>query len=122
MVKRKLPPHIVLPDGRWRFVKRGSKNVSKRKSHRMGKTMAKGRYRKHYSKARGFLGGGMMHKLIPVAGGLADSVAPPLMGVTGYASFLIGWIAKDNITCGIGGYQIGQSLGSKFGGGTGGLL
>jgi len=86
--------------------------------------MAKGK--KHYaSKARGFLGGGMVHKLIPIAGGLADHVAPPIMGINGYASFLIGWIAKDNITCGIGGYQIGHSLGDKFIGGAssqGGLL
>ena len=46
MTKRKLPPHIVLPSGMWRFVKRGgstsqgkkrrSRNVAKRKSKRSG--------------------------------------------------------------------------------------
>lgn len=55
MTKRKMPPHIVLPNGMWRFVKRGAKKASKIR-HRGSRIMA----RKHYRRG----GGGMMGKLL----------------------------------------------------------
>jgi len=39
MAKRRMPPHIVLPNGMWRFVKRGSKSVATKRSR--GVSMAK---------------------------------------------------------------------------------
>jgi len=35
--KRKMPPHIVLPNGQWRFVKRGSKKHHASRSNTMAK-------------------------------------------------------------------------------------
>jgi hypothetical protein len=32
MVKKKMPPHIVLPNGMWRFVKRGARTTLKRRN------------------------------------------------------------------------------------------
>ncbi len=55
--KRKMPPHIVLPNGQWRFVKRGSK----RRTHHVKtphaatkrRVSSMGRYRKHPRGSRG---------------------------------------------------------------------
>lgn len=48
MAKRHLPPHIVLPNGQWRFVKRGSS--AKTHKHR-GVTMRK--HRIHHRRSTG---------------------------------------------------------------------
>jgi hypothetical protein len=92
--------------------------------------MARRRGGRRYGRARASFGrrggmGGLMKLLIPVAGGAADNIAPPIMGVTGYASAAIGYFAKDPVTTGIGAYQVGHSLASKFVGGgvgSGGML
>lgn len=109
-MKRKLPPHIVLPDGRWRFVKRGSKNVSKRKSHRGGVHMAR-KGKRHFS--RGGFGFGSMKSMIwPIAAGVADSYIDPLSPVDGLGATFIGMIGKDPALKTIGLYKLGASLGN----------
>lgn len=44
--KRKLPPHIVLPNGQWRFIKAGKSRTKKVKSERVIKTARRKSYRK----------------------------------------------------------------------------
>lgn len=86
--------------------------------------------RRAYSRARGGVSrrggfGGIIKLMVPVAGGAIDSIAPPIMGITGYGSAAVGYMMKDPVTTGIGAYQIGHSLASKFIGGgasSGGLL
>lgn len=103
-----------------KYFGKGHGKISK-SSTKKGKIMAKGKYRRKASAGFSNRGGmrGIMKLLIPVAGGAADHIAPPIMGVTGYASMLVGYVAKDPITSGIGAYQVGHSLAEKFAGGMG---
>lgn len=88
----------------------------------------RGGYRRAAGRSFGRRGGmgGIMKLLIPVAGGAIDSIAPPIMGITGYGSAAIGYMMKDPVTTGIGAYQVGHSLAGKFLGGgsvgSGGML
>lgn len=68
MKKRNLPPHIVLPSGMWRFVKKGK--TIKRKKIKGVRTMA--RKRKSHSKRSGGLN--LKHGIIPVSGLLAGAL------------------------------------------------
>jgi len=74
--KRKMPAHIVLPNGMWRFVKAGSKKVSSltrpkkpKQVKRRGLIMAR-RGRKSYSKkgSSGMGGGKLMNGFFPTHG------------------------------------------------------
>jgi hypothetical protein len=82
--------------------------------------------RRSYSRKSGGFGfgsfGSIFKKLTPAIGGAADRVAPPIMGIHGYASFLTGMFLKDPITAGIGAYNLGYSGADKIlgGGATGG--
>lgn len=125
-MKRKLPPHIVLPNGQWRFVKRGSKHH--RQTNRSLKVVhtAKRRYAKRaYSRARGLGGGKFTGVIPPLLGGIADSMIGnrSIMGFkvpVGIGSTLVGWFMHSQTTRDIGLYQIGSSIPSMFGasGGT----
>lgn len=76
MTKRKrkskrLPPHIVLPNGMWRFVKRG------KKTKRRGAKVARRRYRASARRRRsssGLGGGKLMRGLFPVRGLVAGAL------------------------------------------------
>ena len=66
-----------------------------------------------------------MKLAIPAVGGAIDAIAPPIRGVTGYGSAAVGFFMKDQVTAGIGAYQVGHSLANKFIGGgvtSGGML
>lgn len=72
--KRRMPAHIVLPNGMWRFVKAGTKKVSslrkpkRSKRTRRGLIMAR-RSRKSYSRKGSSMGGGkLMNGFFPMHG------------------------------------------------------
>jgi len=104
--KRKMPPHIVLPNGMWRFVKRGTTAVKKSKvrvafsSKRKRRNVVRMARRRRMSHRRGMLGGAGM-------GGLAKSA---LMGLG--AAHLSGYIPvnvpyKEEIAGAVAGYLLG---------------
>lgn len=81
--KRKMPAHIVLPNGMWRFVKAGAKKVSSlRKPHKSKRTrrvniMARKRYsRKSSRRSSGMGGGKLMHGFL----GLPPMIQKALVG------------------------------------------
>jgi hypothetical protein len=114
---RKMPPHIVLPNGMWRFVKRGSHKKSVHKTRRKVKTMAK---RKKFTR-HGFGGGGWKGYITPVAGGAGDIVIQKWIPVFGVGSTIAGAVMKDNVTMKMGLNKIGESLGLMLVGGNGKL-
>jgi hypothetical protein len=118
MMPRKLPPHIVLPNGQWRFVKRGSRRVgtSKRRSVSMARYRRRGRrsIRRVYSRHRRSGGGGMripMKGIVaPIVGGAADAIINPRSPINGIGSTAVGFLMKNETVKTIGLYQVGQSL------------
>jgi hypothetical protein len=122
--KRKMPPHIVLPDGRWRFVKRGStKKARPRKVVKMARFRRTRRAaRAVYSRGRKGvgLGGGLKGMIAPVAGGALDVVAQKYIPIFGIGSTASGMFLHDPVTMKIGLNKIGESLGGMFAGGVGG--
>jgi hypothetical protein len=116
---RKLPPHIVLPNGQWRFVKKGSKRVgtSKRRSVSMVRYRRRNRRRvgRVYSRRRRYSGGGgmkipMKGLLAPIIGGAADAIINPRSPINGIGSTAVGFVMKNEVVKTIGLYQVGQSL------------
>lgn len=80
--KRRMPPHIVLPNGMWRFVKRGTKSVARKVSRRKKTNKPKrrvstmARRRRAYTRSRRSSprrGISLMKGIFPV-GGLIGSV------------------------------------------------
>ena len=126
-MKRRMPPHVVLPNGMWRFVKRGTKTHSKRKP-KVIHTARRHYARRAYHRSRGIagrLGGGKMGMIIPVVGGAADKYLANtnILGVKlpfGVGSAAIGWFAKRPMTMEIGLYNIGSALPGYLAGGLGG--
>lgn len=72
--RRALPPHIVLANGMWRFVKRGTKKVKKitvkHKSRGFSK-MARRRYSRRRGSSGNLFGG---KRLLPVSGMIAAAL------------------------------------------------
>jgi len=109
MGKRRMPAHIVLPNGMWRFVKSGAKKVSKavrrvrsvrvkRRRHLSGAVSMVRRGRKR-SSHRGFAGGGM-----------SSLVKSALVGIG--AAHLVGYVPiqvpyKEEVAGAIGAYMLG---------------
>jgi hypothetical protein len=122
MKKRKLPPHIVLPDGRWRFVKKGRSSPKKRvlKVARFRRTRRAARA--VYSRGRRGvgLGGGWKGMIAPLAGGAGDVIAQKYIPINGVASTIAGMFLHDPVTMKIGLNKAGESLGMMFAGGGGG--
>lgn len=73
MKKRKVPKHIVLQNGMWRFV--SSKNNSKRKNSKRKKVVNMSK--KRTSSKSG--GNGLMSLLIPAIGGAISGVTVPAL-------------------------------------------
>jgi hypothetical protein len=123
MSKRKLPPHIVLPDGRWRFVKRGKgkTTVSRRvkTTRRKGRKVYMARKRSYSRRGRGGGLGSIMSLLIPVAAGAADSYVNPLLPINGIPSTVIGMFGHNETVKNIGLWQVGASIPSMIGFGQG---
>jgi hypothetical protein len=121
-MKRKLPAHIVLPDGRWRFVKKGS--IKPKKS--VVKVARYRRARRAYSAYRSFRGrrggklGGMKSLIAPLLGGAGDAFLAGRIPVNGVGATVAGFALGDHTTRQIGLYQIGYSGAQMFLGGGGG--
>jgi len=123
--RRSLPPHIVLPSGMWRFVKKGSRSRAISGS-RSKKVIKVARSKGRRFKGRSFHGGigGMKTMIAPVLGGLADSVIDPISPIDGIGGIIVGFVLKSNTTRDIGFYKAGMSAGNMFmpkllgGGGT----
>jgi hypothetical protein len=115
-----MPPHIVLPDGRWHFVKRG------KTSRKVIKTAKYRRARRAYGRARSFRRsggklGGMKSILAPLLGGAGDAFLAGKFPVNGVVSTVSGFALGDHTTRQIGLYQIGFSGAQMFlSGGVGG--
>ena len=124
MKKRTLPPHIVLPDGRWRFVK---KNKIRRE-----KPMARGRryYRakRVIHRARSFGGGGKYGNITKnvidgVIVGVANAALPEVIPMQdGLVTLGVGWFRRNPTLTTLGGIQVGAQLGAMIGGTIGGGL
>ena len=108
MVKRKMPAHIVLPNGMWRFVKSGSKKAKaavkrvkhrkvKRKRTRRGVQMAKRRHSKRSSS--GFGGKGIMKGLYTPKG-IAASMLMGAGAATLAEKVLPNFIPMQNLAIG----------------------
>ena len=116
MMPRKLPPHIVLPNGQWRFVKRGSKRVgSTRKVLSMRRRRGRSRRRVYTARRRRYSGGGgmkipMKGILTPIIAGAADAIINPRSPINGIGSTAVGFVMKNEVVKTIGLYQVGQSL------------
>lgn len=105
--KRQMPPHIVLPNGQWRFIKRG------RKSKTIGAAAPKRRRVKTIARYRGRRGGGARGKLgsfAPVIAGLADSIVDKYSPIDGLGSIAVGYGLKNEFSKNIGMYKVGQSI------------
>jgi len=113
---RKLPPHIVLPNGQWRFVKRGSRGVGTKKRKVVHMARRRRSYGRRYSAPRRRGGGGRMRLggmkglITPIAAGAADAIINPRLPVNGIGSTAIGILMKDQVVKELGLYQVGQSL------------
>lgn len=123
MKKRRMPPHIVLPNGQWRFVKRGSSVLRKRKSKVLQLARRRGG-RRYFARARSHARkggmGGIMSLVAPVAGGAGDIIIQKYIPFFGVGSTIAGFALKDHVTMKIGLNKIGESLGMMFAGGGGG--
>lgn len=112
MAKRRMPPHIVLPNGQWRFVKRGSK--SRARKSRGGRMVKHRKGRRH---SRGGMGG-IKALLIPFLGGVAVGTVSdkiPMVQNVPYndvaSGALVGVVVKRNLMGAVAG-AAGGAVGS----------
>jgi len=69
------------------------------------------RYRKHYSRGRGGLGG-MKGMIAPILGGVADSYLDPMLPIDGIGATGIGMFMHNETLKNLGLYKVGFSLGN----------
>jgi hypothetical protein len=124
-----MPPHIVLPNGMWRFVKKGSKKGrTARKITRRNVYMARRRSfrraRSYARRARGGKGsGGSVTKnaIDGVIVGIAQTALPDVLPMQDALIALgVGWFRHNPTLMTLGGIQAGAQLGSMVGGVLGG--
>jgi hypothetical protein len=127
-MKRRLPPHIVLPNGQWRFVKRNSSVSRRRAPIRRKVTMARrrrsyGRSRSFVRRARGGKSGGsvMKNALDGIIVGVAQTALPDVIPMQDPLIALgVGWFRHNPTLMTLGGVQLGAQLGAMVGGAIGG--
>lgn len=125
MKKRRMPPHIVLPNGQWRFVKRGGRSNIKRRNVVMARRRNRGGYRRsarrYYSRARGGRkGGGSVTKnaIDGLIVGVAQTALPNVIPMQDPLIALgVGWFRHNPTLMTLGGIQLGAALGGMVGGG-----
>lgn len=123
-----MPPHIVLPNGQWRFVKRGNQTKKRMAKRTMAKSRRYYRAKRTYHRARSFGGGGKY-------GGITKNVIDgALVGVvnTALPKFIpmqeplvtlgVGWFRRNPTLTTLGGIQLGAQLGQMLSGGLGGIF
>ena len=122
--KRRLPPHIVLPSGQWRFIKKGSRRKIKRKVVSMARRRRFRRYSRYVKRARGRKGGsGSVTKnaIDGVLVGIAQTALPDVIPMQDPLIALgVGWFRRNPTLMTLGGVQLGAQLGGMIGGITGG--
>lgn len=129
-----MPPHIVLPDGRWRFVKRGHRDHRQTNTTLRGGNMAR-RGRRYYAarryahKARSWSGGrklgspNMKNVIDGAIVGIANSALPQVLPAQdGLVTLGVGWFRRNPTLTTLGGIQVGAALGSMMAGGLGGIF
>jgi hypothetical protein len=125
-MKRRLPPHIVLPNGQWRFVKRGSRVSKPRSAVRRNVVMA--RRRRSYPRARRYIsrarGGGknanMKNAIDGIIVGVAQTALPDVIPMQDPLIALgVGWFRRNPTLMTLGGVQLGAQLGGMIGGAIG---
>jgi len=106
--KRKLPPHIVLPDGRWRFIKQGSKKRTVVKSTAKHKTFSKAGAKAFYNK------GQTKYIIEGALAGALGQIASKYLGTYGHpaATIATGFLMKNNILITEGSREGGAILAS----------
>jgi lysine/ornithine N-monooxygenase len=86
MKKRRVPPHIVLPDGRWRFIKKSQrmrrpKKVKGVKMARYRRTRRAYAYaKKGYRSRKGLLSGSAGNIIIGAGAGFLSPMIPEFLG------------------------------------------
>ena len=117
MKKRKVPKHIVLPNGMWRFVssKSNSKTMKKKLVRKVDNMAKKSKSRKS--------GNGLMSLLIPAIGGAVlgptvPSLAPqiPILNTSLGTGALTGFLLKQNFKGALAG-AVGAFASTAFLGG-----
>ena len=127
MKKRRMPPHIVLPDGRWRFIKK-SQRMRRAKKGRVVKVARYRRTRRAYAYAKrgyrsrkGLLSGSAGNIIIGAGAGFLSPMIPEFLG--GWTKPLIfgagGYLLKKPALLTLAGYEAGKNL---SGGGIGNLF
>jgi len=124
-----MPPHIVLPNGQWRFVKRGTKSRGVRRKTRVVSVARRRRsYRRYAGRARRFGGkfrggGGNFKDILDGAiVGVAQTAIPDMIPMQDpLIAIGVGWFRRNPTLKVIGGMQLGAALGGMIGGGTGAL-
>lgn len=113
MKKRKVPKHIVLPNGMWRFVSSKSNNSKRKKVVNMGKK----------SKKSSKSGNGLMSLLVPALGGAilgttVPALAPqiPIINTSLGTGALTGFLLKNNFKGALAG-AVGAFASTAFLGG-----
>lgn len=121
MVKRRMPPHIVLPNGMWRFVKSGSKAARKTKS-RGGKMARKGSRRGGRRRGGGGgLGLGRITSVRNIAFTLGAAYLAPKLGISSnIGGALGGYFGTKSLIGAAAGYFIAPYAMNMIGGALGG--
>ena len=129
--KRRMPAHIVLPNGMWRFVKKGRRVSTRRRRviaaprYKRRRTVTMARYRRSRGRRGGGGGRGKLGMFAPVIAGVADAVINPRSPINGIGSVVVGFGLKNQFCKDVGLYQVGQSvatfipfIGASAGGGV----
>jgi len=126
MVKRKLPPHIVLRNGQWRFVKRsrtGVKLYARKKRRKVIMARRRRSFGRRVSRARSWGGGKnsvTKNAIDGVIVGVAQTALPDVIPMQDSLIALgVGWFRKNPTLVTIGGIQLGAQLGGMVGGALG---
>lgn len=119
-----MPPHIVLPNGQWRFVKRGNKKRSIRREVKMARRRSFRRYGRYVKRARGGKGSGGSVTKNMIDGaivGIAQTALPDVIPMQDAIVALgVGWFRRNPTLMTLGGVQLGAQIGGMIGGITGG--
>ena len=118
MAKRRMPPHIVLPNGMWRFVKKGAKKAKARVT-RTRTRRVKSRRVFHMARRRGRR---VSHRRTGMSGSVMSLIKPALIGIG--AAHLSGYVPinvpyKEEAAGAVAGYLLGGKIkGAAIGAGA----
>lgn len=73
-MRRRMPAHIVLPNGMWRFVKSGSRKLKKSRGVSMVRRRSRRAYARPRARSRGITSNKLMKGIFPVGGIIASAL------------------------------------------------